>query len=175
MGSSSLEKIRIVFRRILIGTVTLVMIPISIVLTFPFLILGLFLILKIDFYKNKKLENEYENFLLENEGQKFFCYTSRESSEPQIRKELIPLLGDVNILYLKGRDPKSGFPSVWISRMLYRLKNVGFPNVMVIRKGTVFDVSLKKETYELINANQHLKALIPTIEEHFKRYATERE
>ncbi|EMJ90969.1 hypothetical protein [Leptospira alstonii] len=85
------------------------MVPIFIVVEFSFLILSRFLIFKIDFYENKKNENEYKNFLLEEEGQNFFRYTSRESSKYKIKEELISWLDDVNILYLNGKEPESDF------------------------------------------------------------------
>lgn len=115
-----------------------------------FLIISPFLLIWLPYlkYNNRKIEKAYNDFLDANEGKKFFCYTSKRKSKKIVEELILPeLKDDVNIILLDGKKPISDFPVQFISRMLYRIDNVGFPNIMEIINGNVTDISLKKEFY----------------------------
>ncbi|MHC1704978.1 MAG: hypothetical protein AB9846_13800 [Tenuifilaceae bacterium] len=129
---------------ITISIVLLVILSPIILLSIPF-----------SFFRNKELDKEYQIFLNKNNGKKFFCYTSRKNSKEIIETHIIPNLSeDINIILLDGKKPKSDFPEKYVSRMLYRLENIGFPNIMQILDGKVIDISLKKDFYNELNTEK---------------------
>jgi hypothetical protein len=100
----------------------------------------------------RKLENEYAEFLSKNEGLEIFCYTNREKYQDIIEAKLLPDLDKtINVVKLLGKEPKTKLEQRFISLILYRIKNVGFPNVMKIVEGQVIDISLHSEIYNAIN------------------------
>lgn len=104
---------------------------------------------------------EYQDFLNENEGQAFFCYTSRKNKQSLIEQNLLPELPkDIEIIFLHGKKPISNFPEKFISHALYKINNVGFPNVMKIIDGQVKDASLHENFYAIINQNQDMASFI---------------
>lgn len=118
-----------------IGIVILILLSPVLIILLPYFII-----------KSKQSEKEYQHFLAENNGKKFFCYTSRKKSKELIEKSVLPLLDkDIHVILLNGKNPISDFPSKYISTMLYRIKNIGFPNIMKIVNQKVTDISLKKE------------------------------
>ncbi|WP_210330270.1 hypothetical protein [Aliikangiella sp. G2MR2-5] len=102
--------------------------------------------------ENKRFKEAYDAFLEENEGSEFFCYTNRELFCSFIEEKLIPNLeGDIFIVKLEGKVPKSEFDEKFMSYSLCRLRNVGFPNVMKIVNGQFIDHSIHNEIYNAIN------------------------
>jgi hypothetical protein len=94
----------------------------------------------------------YKRFLKEHEGLEFFCYTNRKNSEQFVEEEILPALDSgINIIHLVGKRPVSEYDERCISHMLYRIKQVGFPNIMKIKDGHVVDLSLHNELYNTIN------------------------
>jgi hypothetical protein len=63
------------------------------------------------------------------------------------------------VIFLNGKIPKSNFPEKFISRMLYRIDNIGFPNIMKIVDGKVIDISLKKEFYKELNKDPEVSRI----------------
>ena len=113
-------------------------------------------------------KKKYKVFLGNNEGKRFFCYTSRQKSRSIIEKEILPNIEkDINIIFLHGRNPESQFPQKYISYALYNIKNIGFPSILLIKNGEVLDVSLKKEIYNAINQDEDLSSMPSYIEEKF--------
>jgi hypothetical protein len=97
---------------------------------------------------------KFANFLSLNDGKKFFCYTSRNNSKEIIESQILSQLDkDISIIFLDGKKPISEYPVQSISWILYRIKNIGFPNIMKIENGKVIDISLKREFYHAINTN----------------------
>ncbi|MET4084249.1 hypothetical protein ABIB40_004225 [Pedobacter sp. UYP30] len=135
-----LGKIKLTFGVTFGILIFIVLIPISLIVL-PFLT-----------FENQKLDKEYQEFLNNNNGRKFFCYTSRKHVFDFVENSLLPsIANDINVIFLHGKIPKSNFPERFISRMLYRINNIGFPNIMKIVDGKVIDISLKKEFYEELN------------------------
>lgn len=100
----------------------------------------------------RKFEKEYAEFLSENEGLEIFCYTNRDKFQNIIESKLLPDLDKtINVIKLIGKKPKTKLEQRFISRTLYSIKNVGFPNVMKIVDGQVLDISLHSEIYNSIN------------------------
>ena len=120
-------------------------------------------------FGNRKFDKEYKLFLDSNNGKKFFCYTSRKGIKEYVENTVIPLLdSDINIIFLNGKTPKSEFPEDCISRMLYRIENIGFPNIMKIVNGEVIDISLKKEFYNELNNKMETSKFIETLKLEFQ-------
>ncbi len=112
--------------------------------------------------ETKRFKQAYNTFLEENEGREFFCYTNREGFCNFIEEKLIPNLDDdIFIVKLEGKVPKSEFDEKFISYSLYRLNNVGFPNVMKIVNGQFIDQSIHSEIYNAINNEKYNE--MPTI------------
>jgi hypothetical protein len=104
--------------------------------------------------RNKFLER-YQEFLNQNEGQEFFCYTNRKEFVDVIEQQLIPKLDStIKIIKLEGKDPITDLNREFISYALNRLTNIGFPNVMKISHGVVEDISLHNEIYNAINTKK---------------------
>jgi hypothetical protein len=108
-----------------------------------------------DFINNKKYQNEmYKEFLSPNEGKTLFVYTNRKDNETYINDNLISLLKpDIVLVKLKGKTPDSRYPVKYISHILYKIKEVGFPSVMKIYKGKIYDVSIHKDFYNAKDNN----------------------
>ena len=100
----------------------------------------------------KKLDIEYSEFLSKNEGMELFCYTNREKFESIIETEILPSLDEsIHIVKLIGKEPSTNLNKRFISHALYRIENVGFPNIMKVVNGNFLDVSLHCEIYNSIN------------------------
>ena len=113
--------------------------------------------------RNKFLER-YQEFLNQNEGQEFFCYTIRKDFVDVIEQQLIPTLDSrIKIIKLEGKDPITDLDREFISYALNRLISIGFPNVMKITHGVVEDISLHNEIYNAIN-NKKFGELQPLVE-----------
>lgn len=120
-------------------------------------------------FKNRKSDKEYQEFLNNNNGKKFFCYTSRKYVCDFVEDRILPLMDeDINVIFLNGKIPKSNFPERFISRMLYRIDNVGFPNIMKIADGKVIDISIKKEFYKELNKDADASSITNLINLGFK-------
>lgn len=119
--------------------------------------------------ENQKIDKEYQEFLNNNNGQKFFCYTSRKHVFDFVENSLLPsIANDINVIFLHGKTPKSRFPEKFISRMLYRIDNIGFPNIMKIVDGKVIDISLKKEFYKELNKGAEVPKITNLINSGFQ-------
>lgn len=107
-------------------------------------------------YQSKKQREiflqRYQEFLVEHEGEEFFCYTNRKEFFDVIEQQLIPKLDQkINVIKLEGKTPITHLNREFVSYALYRLDNIGFPNVMKINNGTMMDISLHNEIYNAIN------------------------
>ncbi len=133
-------------------TIFLIFVPIIIILL-PFIHIA-----------NIKEKQEYQNFLVQNEGKKSFCYTSKKKSRTIIESIILPQLDpDIHIILLDGKKPVSAYPQSHISCVLYSIKHLGFPNIMKIENGKVLDISLKKEFYKELIINPALPKFIELV------------
>lgn len=120
-------------------------------------------------FENRKFDKEYQEFLNNNNGKKFFCYTSRKYVCDFVENRILPLMdNDINVIFLNGKIPKSNFPERFISRMLIRIDNIGFPNIMKIVDGKVIDISLKREFYRELNKDAEVSKITNLIDLGFK-------
>ena len=114
---------------------------------------------------NKKFKLEHSEFLSKHEGLEVFCYTNREKFQNIIEEELLPNLDEsISIVKLIGKEPNTNLDKRFISYALYRLNNIGFPNVMKIVNGQFLDISLHNEIYNGIN-NKKQKELVSLVNE----------
>jgi len=149
---------------------------------FDFILIGLliliigipFLIFHILSYPSRRLEEknfkkDYANFLNRIDGKNFFCYNNRENVQEFIETVIIPRLPkDVEIIFLNGRTPESGYSNTFISHALYSLKNYRkFPHLMKIRNGEVIDFSLNNTFYNTINQQQPVDKLLVEVNHFF--------
>jgi hypothetical protein len=124
------------------------------IIIFIVLIPILLIVLPFLTFENRTFDKEYQEFLNNNNGRKFFCYTSRKYVCDFVENRILPSIDDdINVIFLNGKIPKSDFPERFISRMLYSIDNIGFTNIMKIVDGKVIDISLKKEFYKELNRN----------------------
>lgn len=113
------------------------------VLLFPLILLVFILVSIFGAGYDKKFLGEYKDFLSKHEGRKFFCYTNRRNAVGAIEKNVIPFLDDsINIIKLVGKKPHTELDERFIGYALYNLRNIGFPNVMRIIDGEMYDISL---------------------------------
>jgi hypothetical protein len=117
------------------------------------IILLFFFVVGYSNYKDKKqFELEYSEFLSKNEGMELFCYTNREKFEKVIETKILPSLDEsIHVVKLIGKEATTNLDKKYISHALYRIKNIGFPNVMRVVNGQLLDVSLHSEIYNSIN------------------------
>ncbi len=95
------------------------------------------------------------SWLKDHEGEIFFCYTNRKNSIKEIEQYILPKLdSSIHIVFLEGKKPKSELDNRFVSHSLYRLENVGFPNVMRVVNGKMQDYSLHNPVYSAINQSR---------------------
>jgi len=100
----------------------------------------------------KRFDIEYSEFLSNNEGIELFCYTNREKFLYIIENDILPYLDEsINIIKLVGKEPVTSLDVKFISQALYKIENIGFPNVMKVVNGELLDISLHCEIYNAIN------------------------
>jgi len=121
------------------------------------------------YFKRKRFENQYSDFLINNNGADFFCYNNRENSKEYIEKNIIPNLdAGIEIVYLNGQKVASNHSVEFISQALYRLKNYNqFPHLMKIRDGKLVDKSINNPFYNVLNSNKPKTELVDQINQFF--------
>jgi len=126
--------------------------------TFLIIVITIFVLIVIASVKttkaHQKFIEEYNAFLVDNEGVEIFCYTNRLKFCHVIETQLVPTLDKhIYVIKLIGKVPKSQLNERFISYALSNLKEIGFPNVMRIVDGRIIDLSLRKTIYDAINNN----------------------
>ena len=121
------------------------------------------------YFKRKRFENQYADFLINNNGADFFCYNNRENSKEYIEQQIIPELdAGIEIVYLNGQKVASNHSVEFISQALYRLKNYNqFPHLMKIRDGKLVDKSINNPFYNVLNSNKPKTELVDQINQFF--------
>lgn len=144
---------------IIVSIVFLFSIP-FIILFFPF-----------SYYKRKKFEKQYSEFLKLNEGVNFFCYNNRKKSNQFIENEIIPnLKNDIEIVYLNGKKIETkNYRIDFISKALFSLKYYSkFPHLMKIREGKLIDKSINSLFYSIKNQNKSKDKLLEVVNDFFE-------
>ncbi len=143
------------FRNRLPG-VSLVIVVIIFVLLLPFI--AFVMMFSGLFYskEDEEFKEEYLEFLRENEGVEFFCYTNRKTSEKEIEKYIIPYIDkNVHVVKLTGKNVACNHNERFISHALYNIRGFGFPNIMKISNLTMVDHSLHKDLYDAIGNGKY--------------------
>ena len=122
-----------------------------------------------DYFKRKKFEKKYAEFLTENDGKNFFCYNNRKNSKIYIEEKIIPNLSNgIEIVYLNGKKLETNYDKEFISESLYKLKNYKrFPHLMKIRNGKLIDKSVNNPFYNVLNLNKPKTELLNQINQFF--------
>jgi len=106
-----------------------------------------------DYFRKKKEREKFDEFITSIEGQSFFCYNNKQHSSEFIKTNVLPHLSPkINIVYLNGRQPESGFNSEYISKILYSFKKYDeFPHLFKIEKRNVIEKSINTEFNKIIH------------------------
>jgi hypothetical protein len=123
-----------------------------------------------DHIEDKKNQKLYLDYLLEIDGHKLFCYNNRKDCLEFIEKQIIPSLPkDVNLIFLDGRYPKSGYSQEFASRLLYGIGDqVGFPYLLKVQGGIVLEKSINNELYNNLNQGHDINVLYSAINKFYQ-------
>jgi hypothetical protein len=140
-------------------------IPILVLFT-PFILV----ISAIHYFRRKKFQKNYAEFLKQHNGKNYFCYNNRKNSKKYIENEIIPnFTGEIEIVYLNGKKIESEHHVEFISRALFKLKNYSrFPHLMKIRDGKLIDKSVNNVFYNVLNLNKPKDELVSQINRFFE-------
>jgi len=122
------------------------------ILMLPTLLLATFIFKIFPSKTDIKFKEDYAAWLRKHEGEEFFCYTSRRNSVDEVEKHIIPILeSSIHVVKLIGKETQTNLNDQFISYSLYNLKHVGFPNLMKVVDGKMYDYSLHSPFYGLLN------------------------
>ena len=119
------------------------------------------------YIKNGLSRRRYRKYLKHNEGAKFFCYTSRKTSENYVEENILPFIpADVLVLHLQDKtwfdlgDP-DGIPVQVVGQM----KNVrgGFPYVSKVVGGELVTESINNRLYSAITRKASAENIVQRI------------
>lgn len=113
---------------------------------------------------------EYRRYLDSLGDKNFLCYNNRKELEQFMELHVLPYLPEeVDIIFLKGKEPVSDYPSTVVSALLHKLNDYdGFPHLVKLRNGQQFEISINNETYNCINQGKPVDALLWKIYEFFE-------
>ncbi|MGM9479103.1 hypothetical protein ACS5PU_21965 [Pedobacter sp. GSP4] len=154
-----------------INDILTIVIIIPIVLLFLLFFLPFVLIDNINcYFKQKKTDKLYIDYLRQIDGHKLFCYNNRRHVQEFIEKQVIPTLPkDVKLIFLDGKTPKSEYSDRLASTILYRIQNqVGFPYLLKIQDGIVHEKSINNELYNNLNQGHDIKPLYDAINKFYQ-------
>lgn len=121
--------------------------------------------------RRKRKQIEYEKEFLEklkkHNDVELFVYTSRKKSKQLIEDSIIPNLDkNINVIFLNGRSVHSeSLDNKFVSIVLYRIKNKGFPNIIRISEGRILDTSLKDSFYKMLNQGKSPQFFMKSLED----------
>ena len=125
------------------------------------------------YFRRKRFQQDYVDYLKQHEGTEFFCYTNRRNSRSFVEEHILPALApNIRVIYLEGREPISQYNKRYISRALYSIRQKGFPNVMKIKDGRVVDRSLHNELYNVINQKKNPNDFLEALHEKLEKLRT---
>jgi hypothetical protein len=125
-------------------------------------LLFLFILIAIySYFDNIAFNKKYKEYLLTIDGTNFFCYNNRANSKDFIEKNILPTLTpDIKVIYLDGKTPKSEYDQGFISKALYSISDrKGFPYLLKISDGQLFDKSINNDFYNTMNQNKDIGQL----------------
>ncbi|NRA68969.1 MAG: hypothetical protein HRU19_31150 [Pseudobacteriovorax sp.] len=135
-----------------------------VILLAPVLLIIFIVIWPFLYLNEKKFGKEFSADLVKNDGLEFFTYTSKKSSKSSIERDIIPYLPkELKVVLLEGKKPITDLDDLFVSQVLYRLKNIGFPNLVKIQDGQIHDISVKKEFYNALNQSQPMDEVVQLI------------
>lgn len=119
------------------------------------------------FFKEKK--DRHKRFLLRLGSKNFFCYNNRADCKDFIETMVIPQLpSKIEIIYLNGKIPESGYPQQDISYLLFQLKNYHrFPHLIKIRNGELIDISINNDVFNIIHHKMSIQSMLNKIVQFF--------
>jgi len=103
-----------------------IIVLILVALILIFILLPIIIISSIsNHFDNKKTDNLYQEYLLQINAHKIFCYNNRKNSLAFIEEQIIPMLpSDVRIIFLDGRVPKSDYYSKNSHQLCYIILSI---------------------------------------------------
>nr|WP_294934850.1 hypothetical protein [uncultured Flavobacterium sp.] len=149
-----------------IGSIFIISIGVLLtIVTLPLIIL----ISPFYYFRRRKFEKEYSDFLNELNGKNFFCYNNRKNSKQFIEEAIIPDLSkDIDIIYLNGRKIESKYPKEFISAILNNLKAYRkFPHLAKVRDGKLHDKSINNIFYSVLKQHTPKSKLLREINHFF--------
>lgn len=144
----------------LIGSLFFIIILPFIVISYPY-----------TYYKSKKFEKQYSDFLMQNNESNFFCYNNSKKSKEFIETEIIPCLDkQIEVVYLNGKQVETeNYSKEFISNALYSLRNYSrYPHLMKIREGKLVDKSINSLFFSVKNQNKSKDKLLVEIHNFFE-------
>ena len=72
------------------------------------------------------------------------------------------------MVLLEGKKPITDIDGRFVSEVLYRIKGIGFPNLVKIENSKIYDVSIKKELYKAHNQGRSMQSVVDLINERFE-------
>ncbi|WP_133257262.1 hypothetical protein [Hymenobacter edaphi] len=123
-------------------------------------------ILAYNYLEERQFQRQYQRFLLEANGAKFFCYNNRKSSVAFAQDEVVPLLDSaVRVVFVEGSAVNASADKAFISRMLHSIKErKGFPYLLKIVDGQVLPYSVNNQFYNCLVQQKPLEPLLTTIQ-----------
>jgi uncharacterized membrane protein YbaN (DUF454 family) len=117
------------------------------------------------YFSDKAFEKEYRLYLNRMNEACFFCYNSRKSSVEFARDIIIPALEpNIKVIFVDGRNVKSGDDSKYISRMLYSIQErKGFPYLLKIKDGQILNMSVNNQFYSIMISHKSITPLLERI------------
>jgi hypothetical protein len=114
--------------------------------------------------RTKIEERGFRKYLRTNEGAKFFCYTSRQTSEKYVRENVLPLLPPhTRIVYLRdSRKPFNlGDDLPFLQYFVGHIKRTpgSYPYAARIVKGQLVSISINQQLYSAITRKADADAI----------------
>ncbi|RZK13407.1 MAG: hypothetical protein EOO56_27185 [Hymenobacter sp.] len=117
------------------------------------------------YFSDKAFEKGYKLYLERMNGACFFCYNNRKSSVEFAKDVIVPALEpSIQVVFVDGKDVKSGDDSKYISRMLYSIQErKGFPYLLRIRDGQISDMSVNNQFYSIMIGRKSITPLLERV------------
>jgi hypothetical protein len=117
------------------------------------------------YFSNRAFEKKYKLYLERMNEACFFCYNSRKSSVEFARDIIAPALEpNIRVVFVDGKDVKSGNDSKYILKMLYSIQErKGFPYLLKIKDGQVSDMSVNNQFYSIMIGRKSITPLLERI------------
>jgi hypothetical protein len=126
------------------------------------------------YFDQQKDQKEYNFYLQQINGAKFFCYNNRRNSVMFGKEVVVPALDpSIRVVFVDGEDIDCGPDSKHISKMLYEVKqHKGFPYLLKVVNGEVIDDSVNNLFYNTMTGSKPLEPLLARINEFYSSSKT---